>query len=187
MTFRSRLTNGLQKLGVIDSPRANFDKRVPSLDLNQMKNAIQFTEMAGLSQPVWGPEISTVGAFSREGYTSRTFDTPEVPFRTQVVGLQQDEDTQLAINHLSAQVTGGAHYIKAEQTFVADYFKRFTEDLHFDTFDTEVAKELKVATKTITRWERAGKIRRAKRDWRGWRVYSPEELVELKKILETVY
>ncbi len=142
MTFRSRLTNGLQKLGVIDSPRPNFDKRVPSINLNQMKNAMQFTEMAGLSQPVWGPEISTVGAFSREGYTSRTFDTPEVPFRTQVVALQQDEDTQLAINHLSSQVTGGAHYIKAEQTFIADYFKRFTEDLHFDTFDTEVAKEL---------------------------------------------
>ncbi len=23
----------------------------------------------GMSQPVWGPEISTVGAYSREGYT----------------------------------------------------------------------------------------------------------------------
>ena len=142
MTFRSRLTNGLQKLGVIDSPRPNFEKRVPSIDLNQMKNSIQFTEMAGLSQPVWGPEISTVGAFSREGYTSRTFDTPEVPFRVQLEGLQLDEDTQLAINHLSSQVTGGAHYVKAEQKFVADYFTRFTEDLHFDTLDTIIAKEL---------------------------------------------
>jgi hypothetical protein len=128
-------------MGVIDNPRPSFEKRVPSLNLNQMKTAVNEL-MPGLSQPVWGPEISTVGAFSREGYTSRTFDTPEIPFRVQATGLQQDEDTQLAINHLSSQVTGGAHYIKAEQSFVADYFRRFTEDMHFDTFDTIVAKEL---------------------------------------------
>jgi hypothetical protein len=96
----------------------------------------------GLSQPVWGPEISTVGAYSREGYTSKTFDQPAVPFNTQKVGLQVDEDTQLAINHLSSQVTGGAHYVKAEKKEVVDYFKKFTQELHFDTFDTELVKEL---------------------------------------------
>ena len=109
-----------------------------------MKAAISMpmTEMAGLSQPVWGPEISTVGAYSREGYTSRTFDQPVVPFKIQVEGLQKDEDTQLAINHLSSQVTGGAHFVKAEKGFVAKYFERLTKDMHFDTFDTIVVKEL---------------------------------------------
>jgi len=146
MGFKTRLANGLKKIGLAETPqRAPFEKRVPSVNLNQLKMSMDATmhEMApGLSQPVWGPEISTVGAYSREGYTSKTFDTPEIPFRVQMVGLQVDEDTQLAINHLSSQVTGGAHYVKAEQSFVADYFERLTQDLHFDTLDTIIAKEL---------------------------------------------
>ena len=52
---------------------------------------------------------------------------------------------------------------------------------------TEVANELGVTTKTITRWEKSGKIKPAKRDWRGWRVYSQEELDEMKSFVETVY
>jgi len=52
---------------------------------------------------------------------------------------------------------------------------------------TELAERLGVTTKTITRWEKAGKIKRAKRDWRGWRVYSPDELEEMKGLVEAVY
>ena len=52
---------------------------------------------------------------------------------------------------------------------------------------TDIAKELSISPKTITRWEKAGKIKRAKRDWRGWRVYSPEDLEEMKMLVETVY
>ena len=52
---------------------------------------------------------------------------------------------------------------------------------------TEVAKELGITTKTITRWEKAGKIRAAKRDWRGWRVYSSDDLEVMKSFIETVY
>ena len=52
---------------------------------------------------------------------------------------------------------------------------------------TEVAKQLGVTTKTITRWEKAGKIKPAKRDWRGWRAYSEEELLEMKNLIQTVY
>lgn len=52
---------------------------------------------------------------------------------------------------------------------------------------TQLAKELGVTTKTITRWEKAGKIRAAKRDWRGWRVYSQEELEEMKHVVATLY
>ena len=52
---------------------------------------------------------------------------------------------------------------------------------------TEVAKELGITTKTITRWEKAGKIKAAKRDWRGWRVYSPDDLEVMKSFIETVY
>ena len=52
---------------------------------------------------------------------------------------------------------------------------------------TDVAQKLGVTTKTITRWEKAGKVKRAKRDWRGWRVYSPEEVEQMKSFVETVY
>ena len=52
---------------------------------------------------------------------------------------------------------------------------------------TELADKLGVTTKTIMRWEKAGKIKRAKRDWRGWRVYSPEELDQMKSFVEAVY
>ena len=52
---------------------------------------------------------------------------------------------------------------------------------------TEVAEQLGVTTKTISRWEKAGKIRQAKRDWRGWRVYSPDELAAMKSLIETLY
>ena len=52
---------------------------------------------------------------------------------------------------------------------------------------TDVAKELGITTKTITRWEKAGKIKQAKRDWRGWRIYSQEELEMMKSFVQAVY
>jgi len=52
---------------------------------------------------------------------------------------------------------------------------------------TDVARELGLTTKTIIRWEKAGKIKRAKRDWRGWRTYSKEDVEEMRTLLEAVY
>ena len=52
---------------------------------------------------------------------------------------------------------------------------------------TEVAEQLGVGVKTLLRWEKAGKIRKARRDWRGWRVYEMEDINELKGFFETVY
>lgn len=52
---------------------------------------------------------------------------------------------------------------------------------------TEVAEHLGISVKTILRWEKAGKIRKARRDWRGWRVYEPEEIDQLKGFFQTVY
>lgn len=52
---------------------------------------------------------------------------------------------------------------------------------------TQVAGQLGISVKTIVRWEKAGKIRRARRDWRGWRVYAPQDINELKGFFETVY
>ncbi len=52
---------------------------------------------------------------------------------------------------------------------------------------TDVAEKLGVTSKTSPRWEKAGKVRKAKRDWRGWRVYTSAEVEELKGLVEAVY
>lgn len=51
---------------------------------------------------------------------------------------------------------------------------------------TDVAERLGVTTKTIARWERSGKVKRAKRDWRGWRFYEKEDFKKLKEFKETI-
>ena len=52
---------------------------------------------------------------------------------------------------------------------------------------TEAAQQIEVSPKTIIRWEKAGKVQKAKRDWRGWRFYTYEDLEQLKNFKETVY
>jgi hypothetical protein len=145
LAFGNRIRNGLAKL-LSTEPRPARGYHTNKMDLNRVKSMMEsplLTELVpGLSQPVWGPEISTVGAYSREGYTSRTFDLPEVPFRVQAAALQRDEDVQLAINDLSSKITGGQHYIKGNSESFIEYMEDFTHNMHFDTFDTELVKEL---------------------------------------------
>jgi len=144
MGFGTRLRNGLATL--LSTEQNARMRSTKSLNINLVKNTMNsslLSEMVpGLSQPVWGPEITTIGAYSREGYTSRTFDVPEVSFRTQAVSLQLDEDVQLAINDLASKVTGGQHYIKGDSESFIEYMEDFTANLRFDTFDTELVKEL---------------------------------------------
>lgn len=52
---------------------------------------------------------------------------------------------------------------------------------------TDVAKCVGVTTRTIMRWEKSGKIRKPKRDWRGWRIYFEEDVGEIKNFYETFY
>ncbi len=52
---------------------------------------------------------------------------------------------------------------------------------------TEVAKTVGVTPRTIMRWEKAGKIKKQKRDWRGWRFYSPGDMEEIRQFVETSY
>lgn len=141
--FRARLANGLSKLSrSIGGPPQR--SRVPgtmSLDVNSTKLTLE-EALPGFSQPVWGPETNTVGAFSREGYTTQTFDTPIMPFKTQVLGMATDEDIQLAINHLTSEITGGAHYWKGCNEMVTEYIENFSSEIDFDWFDTILIKEL---------------------------------------------
>ena len=51
---------------------------------------------------------------------------------------------------------------------------------------TEVAEIVGISPKTIVRWEKVGKVRKAKRDWRGWRVYSEDDLHHIRQFRETL-
>lgn len=51
---------------------------------------------------------------------------------------------------------------------------------------TDVAVRIGVTPKTIIRWEGAKKVSRAKRDWRGWRIYDKDDLKKLKDFKETI-
>lgn len=120
----------------------NNNRTSSTINVNAVKYAMSEGGGGGFSQPVWGPEISTVGAYSREGYTSRTFDQPTVPFSQQVYYVRRDEDVQLALNHLTSQVTGGEHYWKSEYQSIQEQMQQFSTDIDFDWIDSIIIKEL---------------------------------------------
>jgi len=141
--WTTRLRNSVSHMIAPKNRMETKTSTLPSLNLNALKNTMSMSEMTpGLSQPVWGPEISTIGAYSREGYTSKTFDRPSVPFRVQAIPLEQDEDVQLAINQLASMITAGEHYIKTGNDILTDHFEKLSKDIHFDIMDTQIAREL---------------------------------------------
>ena len=50
---------------------------------------------------------------------------------------------------------------------------------------TEAARTIGVRPETIKRWERAGKIPTAKRDWRNWRVYVEQDIQVLRDFYDS--
>ncbi|MBI1977136.1 MAG: MerR family transcriptional regulator [Candidatus Omnitrophica bacterium] len=52
---------------------------------------------------------------------------------------------------------------------------------------TDVAERIGVTPKTLVRWEKSGKIRKPKRDWKGWRFYSEDEVVDIERFVNMVY
>jgi len=52
---------------------------------------------------------------------------------------------------------------------------------------TQAAGAVGVSPKTIIRWEKAGRIACPKRDWRGWRVFTREQVDEMIRLRERLY
>ena len=52
---------------------------------------------------------------------------------------------------------------------------------------TEAARKVGVSPRTIRRWEKAGKVATGKRDYRGWRVYSPADVERLVSFHEALH
>lgn len=67
----------------------------------------------------------------------------------------------------------------AKNAMILDIKKRLTI--------SEVSNIVGVSSKTLTRLEKSGKTPKAKRDWRGWRVYDENDLLKIKNFLETVF
>lgn len=52
---------------------------------------------------------------------------------------------------------------------------------------TELSEKVGVTPKTIIRWEKAGKIKKPKRDWKGWRFYEQDDIAHVERIVSAVY
>lgn len=52
---------------------------------------------------------------------------------------------------------------------------------------TELSEKVGVTPKTIMRWEKAGKIKKPKRDWKGWRFYEQDDIAHVERIVSAVY
>ena len=52
---------------------------------------------------------------------------------------------------------------------------------------TEVADLVGISPKTLARWEKVGKIKKPKRDWRGWRIYEESDVTHIREFHETVF
>ena len=52
---------------------------------------------------------------------------------------------------------------------------------------TDIAKKVGVTPKTLVRWEKAGKIKRPKRDWKGWRIYLEADLAHIQRFVDSLY
>ena len=49
---------------------------------------------------------------------------------------------------------------------------------------TEVAQLVGISVKTIMRWEKMGKIKKPLRNWRSWRVYDENDLIQIRQLHE---
>jgi len=49
---------------------------------------------------------------------------------------------------------------------------------------SEICFLFDITKNTLFKWEREGKISKVKKDWRGWRVFSPENVTEIRKVIE---
>ncbi len=142
MGFGQRLRRGLGELISGGNQVTTGRLQNQHMNVNAVQYAASLSHEQGFSQPVFGAELSTVGQYSREGYTSRTFDTPTVPFSIQSYYAERDEDVSLAVNDLTSKITGGAHYWKSEIEAVQEKMSQFSKDIDFDWIDTILVKEV---------------------------------------------
>jgi len=137
-SFLSRIGNFLKSATKNTSEYADYaPDGQPGLNVYKVRDAINM-----FSTPVFGPEVTGLGAYAREGYSSKAFEIPVVGFREQVKAMEIDEDVNLALNTMTAQITGGKHYWRSNFEQMVEYMGKFSHDIDFDWMDTILVKEL---------------------------------------------
>ena len=48
----------------------------------------------------------------------------------------------------------------------------------------QICEMFDITKNTLFKWEREGKISKIKKDWRGWRIFTDENVSEIKRIIE---
>ena len=48
----------------------------------------------------------------------------------------------------------------------------------------KICEMFDVTKKTLFKWENEGKIAKVRKDWRGWRVFTEENIAEIKRVIE---
>jgi len=59
-----------------------------------------------------------------------------------------------------------------------------TSDIKKRMTITEVAQMVGISAKTIMRWEKMGKIKKPLRNWRSWRVYDDNDIIQIRQLHE---
>ncbi|MFC1477233.1 MerR family transcriptional regulator [candidate division KSB1 bacterium] len=47
----------------------------------------------------------------------------------------------------------------------------------------DVCEKMDVTKNTLFKWEKEGKIKNVRKDWRGWRVYSDENVEQVRRVI----
>jgi len=53
------------------------------------------------------------------------------------------------------------------------------------TYSTaEICSQFDVTKTTLFKWEKEGKLHKVKKDWRGWRVFTDDNIKEIRNIIQ---
>ncbi len=66
------------------------------------------------------------------------------------------------------------------------WFWRFRMENDKDSVlnSSEICRKFDITKNTLFKWEREGKISKVRKDWRGWRVFSDDNVAEIRRIIE---
>ena len=48
----------------------------------------------------------------------------------------------------------------------------------------EVCDQFDITKNTLFRWEKEGKITKVRKDWRGWRIFTEDNVKEIKDVID---
>ena len=59
------------------------------------------------------------------------------------------------------------------------------EDLISPLTTQEVCNQLDISKRTLQNWEKAGVIHKVRRDWRGYRIFTKEDVEQIREVIRS--